>query len=206
MKLYEPPIMNQIPTLADRKKLARQTAGKVRKAVHERLRETAGQTLARLGLSFAGDLTGLTVSGFIPYLSEIDTRPLLTLLAAQGLVTSVPVVVRDEWPLEFRTWAPGDPTVAGRWGIPVPPEGTGVVDPDILLVPMLAYDRLGYRLGYGGGFYDRTLEKLRAKKPVTAIGVAYSAQEVDEVVRGEHDQPLDWVLTEKGPFRPGTIT
>jgi 5-formyltetrahydrofolate cyclo-ligase len=68
---------------------------------------------------------------------------------------------------------------------------------------MLAYDASGYRLGYGGGFYDRTLEKLRAMKPVTAIGVAYSAQQVDAVVRGEHDQPLNWVLTEKGPFKPG---
>ena len=71
-------------------------------------------------------------------------------------------------------------------------------------MPMLAYDISGYRLGYGGGFYDRTLEKLRALKPVTAIGVAYSAQQVDTVVRGDHDQPLDWILTEKAPSGPGT--
>jgi 5-formyltetrahydrofolate cyclo-ligase len=78
-----------------------------------------------------------------------------------------------------------------------------VVDPDILLVPLLAYDLAGYRLGYGGGFYDRSLEKLRAMKPVIAIGAAYSAQQVDAVIRGDHDQPLDWILTEKGPIKPG---
>lgn len=195
--------MNENLSIADRKKLARQAAGRVRQAAHEQLQETAGHTLAGMGLEFAGELTGQTVSGFIPYLSEIDTRPLLSSLAAKGLATSLPVVIKDRAPLEFRTWAPGEPTIPGRWGIPVPPEGSPVVDPDILLVPMLAYDRHGYRLGYGGGFYDRTLEKLRALKPVTAIGVAYSGQRVDAVVRGEHDQPLDWVLTEKGPFRPG---
>ncbi len=195
--------MSENPTIAERKKRAREMAGKVRRVAHERLKESAGQTLAGLGLEFAGELFGKTVSGFIPYLSEIDTRPLLSSLAARGLATSVPVVIEDGIPLEFRIWAPGEPTMAGRWGIPVPLDDSPVVDPDILLVPMLAYDASGYRLGYGGGFYDRTLEKLRAMKPVTAIGVAYSAQEVDAVVRGGYDQPLDWVLTEKGPFKPG---
>ena len=148
-------------------------------------------------------MAGKTVSGFIPYLSEIDTRPLLKLLGAKGCTTCVPVVIENNAPLEFRTWAPGEPTVPGRWNIPVPEDGAPVVDPDYLLVPMLAYDLAGYRLGYGGGFYDRTLEKLRAMKPVVAIGVAYSAQQVDAVVRGDHDQPLDWILTEKGPLKPG---
>lgn len=190
-------------SIADKKKLARKAAGDVRKTAHELLKASAGQSLVDQGLDFAGDLTGKTVSGFIPYLSEIDTRPLLRSLGARGLQTCVPVVIENNTPLEFRVWAPGDATVPGRWRIPVPPEGTAVVDPDVLLVPMLTYDRSGYRLGYGGGFYDRTLEKLRAIKSVIAIGVAYSAQQVDTVVRGEHDQPLDWILTEKGPFRPG---
>ncbi len=195
--------MSENLSIAERKKLARRTAGEVRKAAHEQFKENAAQALVSQGLGFAGKLTGKTVSGFIPYLSEIDTRPLLSALGANGLATCVPVVIEHNTPLEFRTWVPGEPTIAGRWGIPVPPDGSPVVDPDILLVPMLAFDASGYRLGYGGGFYDRTLEKLRAMKPVTAIGVAYSAQQVDTVVRGDHDQPLDWVLTEKGPFRPG---
>lgn len=195
--------MTDSQSIAARKKLARAAAGEVRKPAHRALQEDARKAIAEQGLDFAGDVSGKTVSGFIPYLSEIDTRPLLKLLAAKGCTTCVPVVIGNNTPLEFRTWAPGEPTVPGRWGIPVPPEGTAVVDPDILLVPLLAYDQAGYRLGYGGGFYDRTLEKLRAMKPVTAIGVAYSAQQVDAVIRGDHDQPLDWILTEKGPVKPG---
>ena len=190
-------------SIAVAKKLARKAAGDIRKAAHAQLKLSAAQALVDQGLDFAGELTGKTVSGFIPYLCEIDTRPLLGALGARGCRTCVPVVIEDDMPLEFRVWSPGDQTVPGRWGIPVPPEGSQVVDPDVLLVPMLAYDITGYRLGYGGGFYDRTLEKLRALKPVTAIGVAYSAQLVDTVVRGDHDQPLDWMLTEKGAFRPG---
>ncbi len=195
--------MSENLSIAEKKKRDRKIAGEVRKTAHDGLKESAARALVAQGLGFAGELTGKIVSGFIPYLSEIDTRPLLSSVAASGLTTCVPVVIENGMPLEFRTWAPGEPTIAGRWGIPVPPDGSPVVDPDILLVPMLAYDAAGYRLGYGGGFYDRTLEKLRAMKPVTAIGVAYSAQQVDTVQRGDHDQPLDWVLTEKGPFRPG---
>jgi 5-formyltetrahydrofolate cyclo-ligase len=195
--------MTDDQSIAGRKKLARKAARDVRKTAHELLMASAAQTLAEQGLDFAGELAGKTVSGFIPYLSEIDTRPLLGLLGARGCQTCIPVVIENNTPLEFRAWAPGEPTVPGRWGIPVPPDGSPVVDPDVLLVPMLAYDTSGYRLGYGGGFYDRTLEKLRALKPVTAIGVAYSAQQVDTVIRGDHDQPLDWILTEKGPSRPG---
>lgn len=195
--------MTDDQSIAGRKKLARKAAGDVRKTAHELLMASAAQTLAEQGLDFAGEFAGKTVSGFIPHLSEIDTRPLLGLLGARGCQTCVPVVIENNTPLEFRAWAPGEPTVPGRWGIPVPPDGSPVVDPDVLLVPMLAYDTSGYRLGYGGGFYDRTLEKLRALKPVTAIGVAYSAQQVDTVIRGDHDQPLDWILTEKGPSKPG---
>lgn len=195
--------MSENLSIAERKKRARRAAGEIRKTAHEQFKHSAAQALVSQGLGFAGELTGKTVSGFIPYLSEIDTRPLLSALGAKGLATCVPVVIENNTPLEFRIWAPGEPTIAGRWGIPVPADGSPVVDPDFLLVPMLAYDASGYRLGYGGGFYDRTLEKLRAMKPVTAIGVAYSAQQVDTVARGDHDQPLDWVLTEKGPFRPG---
>jgi 5-formyltetrahydrofolate cyclo-ligase len=85
----------------------------------------------------------------------------------------------------------------------VPPETAPELLPDVLLVPMLAFDPLGYRLGYGGGFYDRTLEKLRSLKKVVAIGVAYAAQMVDGVPRGEHDAPLDHVMTERETFACG---
>ena len=91
----------------------------------------------------------------------------------------------------------------GAWDIPVPTVDAAEVFPDVLLVPMLAFDRRGFRLGYGGGFYDRTLEKLRRLKKVVAIGVAYHAQMVDEVPVGPHDAPLDYVMTEQETFQCG---
>ncbi len=143
------------------------------------------------------------VSAFYPFQSEIDTRSLLGKLAGEGWTTALPIVITLGEPLVFRRWLPGQLTVPGRWGILQPTEDSPVVEPDVLLVPMLAFDRQGYRLGYGGGFYDRTLEMLRAKKQIVAIGVAYAAQEVDSVVRGPHDQPLNFVMTEKEVFKCG---
>ncbi|MGD9740973.1 MAG: 5-formyltetrahydrofolate cyclo-ligase, partial [Bauldia sp.] len=122
-------------------------------------------------------------------------------LAGEGWTTAMPVIEGPRRPLAFRAWKPGEPTVAGVWDIPRPTEDAALLDPDVLIVPLLAFDAEGYRLGYGGGFYDRTLAKLRAMKPVVAVGVAYSAQEMAQAPRGEHDQPVDWVLTEKGPRR-----
>ena len=193
--------MTDTPEISAAKKLARQQAEEARAAAHAVLKDKAPLALEQGGLDFAGPLPGRTVSAFIPFGFEIDTRPLLLKLARAGFATCVPVVVKPATPLQFRTWVPGDETVPGRWNIPVPPETKATVEPDVLLVPLMAFDARGYRLGYGGGFYDRTLERLRNMKPVIAIGVAYSAQQVDEVVRGEHDQPLDWILTEQGPTR-----
>lgn len=193
--------MTRHTDIADRKAAARIAASEVRKIAHADRKETAGLALAAKGLDFADVSPGQIVSGFIPYQTEIDTRPLMAKLTAMGVITCLPVVIRNNEPLEFRVWSPGDETMPGRWKIPIPLESAAVVDPDVLLVPMLSFDGEGYRLGYGGGFYDRTLEKLRQQKPVVAIGVAYSAQEVDAVIRNEHDQPLDWILTEKGSIK-----
>ena len=120
-------------------------------------------------------------------------------LALRGL----PVVIGADQPLLFRAWTPGETLAPGVWDIPIPPETAAEVLPDVLLVPMLAFDRQGYRLGYGGGFYDRTLEKLRAFRRVWAVGVAYAAQEVEAVPRGDHDAPLDYVMTEQETFTCG---
>jgi 5-formyltetrahydrofolate cyclo-ligase len=138
-----------------------------------------------------------SVSGFYPYQSEADIRPLLGRLAGQGWTTALPVVLGKNLPLIFRRWLPGEPTVAGKWNIQVPPESAPLVEPDVLLVPMLAFDRAGYRLGYGGGFYDRTLEELRRKKPIVAIGIAYALQEIKDVPHDALDQKLDYVFTER---------
>ena len=97
----------------------------------------------------------------------------------------------------------GEPLVSGVWDIQIPPDTAAEVVPDVLLVPLLAFDLQGYRLGYGGGFYDRTLDKLRALKPVTAIGIGFAAQQVETVPHDHLDQRLDYVMTEKATLRCG---
>lgn len=189
--------------LADDKRRARGEAAKRRAAAHLLLHEAAGPALAERGLPFARQPQQRAVSGFFPYKSEISLLPLLTRLHGEGWVTAMPVVMGEGLPLVFRAWAPGEPTMPGIWDIPVPLATADEVLPDVLLVPMLAFDRRGYRLGYGGGFYDRTLEKLRKLKQVTAIGVAYAGQEMAEVPRGPFDQPLDWIMTEKATTNCG---
>lgn len=185
------------------KKTARKSAGNIRLVAHEALKDTAPLALASHDFPVRAASGRSIVSGFYPYQSEIDTRPLLGRLAGEGWTTALPIVIALQQPLEFRRWLPGEPTVPGKWDIPRPPDTSPLLEPDVLLVPMLAFDRLGYRLGYGGGFYDRTLALLRAKKTVTAIGVAYAAQEVDSVPHDAHDQPLDFVMTEKELIRCG---
>jgi 5-formyltetrahydrofolate cyclo-ligase len=142
---------------------------------------------------------GVAVSGFWPMGEEIDIKPLLAQLHASGHRVGLPVVVKKGEPLIFRHWHPGMALVAGGFGTEVPPPSAPELEPDVLIVPLLAFDAEGYRLGYGGGFYDRTLDKLRtgsAADPL-AVGVSYSAQHVARVPRDDFDQPLDWIVTEK---------
>ena len=142
---------------------------------------------------------GAMVSGFWPMGEEIDVKPLLAQLHASGHAIGLPVVVKKGEPLIFRQWHPGMPLVSGGFGTEVPPPGAPEVEPRVLIVPLLAFDGEGYRLGYGGGFYDRTLDRLRtgsAADPL-AVGVAFSAQHAARVPRDGFDQPLDWIVTEK---------
>ncbi|MGL4526293.1 MAG: 5-formyltetrahydrofolate cyclo-ligase [Aestuariivirga sp.] len=184
-------------SIAEIKKSARGAAAKRRAEAHAALKDEAGLALAARGLPDGlADRRGI-VSGFIPYKSEITTLPLMAALLQLGWRTALPVVIAPDTPLVFRAWSPGDRLEPGVWDIPVPLAAAPEVLPDLLLVPGLSFDRRGFRLGYGGGFYDRTLAKLRAVKPVTAIGVAYHAQIVDEVVRDAFDAPLDYVMTEQ---------
>ena len=121
-------------------------------------------------------------------------------MAAHGGVVGVPVIPGEARPLVFHRWHPDARMVAGAFGALVP-EASQEVVPEVLIVPLLAFDRAGYRLGYGGGFYDRTLEGLRARGPVTAIGFAFAAQEVDRVPTEPTDQKLDLIVTERGVIR-----
>jgi 5-formyltetrahydrofolate cyclo-ligase len=190
-------------SLAELKRLARSKASKHRNAVHKAAGAGAGAALAARGLPVVRNSQNQIVSAFHPYLSEISTVELLAKLVAEGWTTALPIVVGKELPLMFRTWTPGEPLVSGLWDIQIPADAAPEVEPDVLLVPMLAFDRKGYRLGYGGGFYDRTLAKLRAVKLVTAIGVAYAGQEIKAVPYDARDQPLDWIMTERETFKCG---
>lgn len=176
---------------------ARKTAAKIRKAAHDAVGDGAALQLAAHPFPLRPTQHCKVVSAFFPYKSEIDTRPLLGKLAGEGWTTCLPIVIALDEPLIFRRWMPGQPTTPGMWDIPQPTDDADLVEPDVLLVPMMAFDRLGFRLGYGGGFYDRTLDVLRAKRTITAIGVAYAAQGVDALPHDSHDQVLDYVLTER---------
>jgi 5-formyltetrahydrofolate cyclo-ligase len=139
---------------------------------------------------------GTIVSGFSPMKSEISPVPLMRRLADAGARLALPVVAGKGKPLTMRAWAFGEPLAAGVWGIREPGPEAAVVEPDILIVPMLAFDRRGHRIGYGAGYYDLTIAALRAKKAVTAVGIAFAAQEIETVPATPRDARLDLVLTE----------
>jgi 5-formyltetrahydrofolate cyclo-ligase len=140
---------------------------------------------------------GAIVSGFMPLKSEINPLPLMRKLAEQGAGLALPVVADRGKPLVMRAWAWGESLGSGVWGIREPKPEAAEVEPDILLVPLLAFDRLGHRIGYGAGYYDRTIAHLRSRKLVTAVGLAFAAQEVPTVPVTPRDAPLDLVLTER---------
>ncbi|HET6221835.1 MAG TPA: 5-formyltetrahydrofolate cyclo-ligase [Dongiaceae bacterium] len=146
---------------------------------------------------------GLAVSGYWPLSDEIDPRPLIHRLHGAGHPIGLPAVLGRGLPLAFRRWQPGLDLEIGTFGVLTPPLGAPEIVPALLLVPLLAFDRAGYRLGYGGGFYDRTLAGLRAGTEITAVGVAFALQEVPAVPRDATDQPLDWIVTEREAIRIG---
>lgn len=154
---------------------------------------------------------GAVVSGFMPIKSEINPLPLMKKLADAGARLALPVTGRRGQPLLMRAWRWGEPLASGVWGIREPRPQAEPLDPDILLVPLLAFDRTGARVGYGGGYYDLTLAHLRSRKAVIAVGIAYAAQEIDHVPTTPRDARLDLVLTERdtidlrsGSRRPGS--
>ncbi len=138
------------------------------------------------------------VSLFLPIRGEPDTQPLLDALSAADVTTALPATPRRGEPLRFLAWRPGDALAAGRFGTREPLPDAAQHHPDLLFVPLAAFDARGFRLGYGAGYYDGALRRLRAMKPVLAVGVAFAAQEVAAVPAEPHDEPLDAVLTERG--------
>lgn len=177
----------------DVKAQARKTAFAVRKAAFAAGQGQAAELLADLLAAHRGR----PLSGYMPMRTEID--PLPAMAAHQGPV-GVPVIVAAGQPLRFREWSPGCAMTEGAFGAMIPTEGAWI-EPQVVIVPLLAFDARGYRLGYGGGFYDRTLEGLRARHATIAIGFAFAAQEVEAVPIESTDQKLDWIVTENGVHR-----
>jgi len=140
---------------------------------------------------------GMIVSGFMPMRSEINPLPLMRTLAAAGAQLALPVVRKRGLPLVMRAYRFGDELASGQWGLREPKPEAREVDPDVLLVPLAAFDRRGHRIGYGAGYYDMTLARLAKIKPIVTIGLAYAIQEIAEVPIDEHDVALDLVLTER---------
>jgi 5-formyltetrahydrofolate cyclo-ligase len=141
---------------------------------------------------------GAIVSGFSPINTEFNPVPLMRALAKAGARLALPQVMGRGKPLSLRAWSFGEPLVSGVWGIREPGPEAPEVAPDILLVPFTAFDRAGYRIGYGAGYYDMTLAALRAKKKIVAIGLGFASQEVEKVPVEAHDQKLDFIITEAG--------
>ena len=185
----------------EKKRAARTRALACRAAAFAAHGATAGARLAEHGLSFLPLAPGRVVSGFSAIRDEIDPATLLQRLQGEGHHLCLPVMQGKGLPLVFRAWSPGDAMGTVQWGIAEPLPDKPVLEPDVVLVPLLAFDAKGFRLGYGGGFYDRTLARLRAIKPVVAVGIAYDELKVDAVPHRGYDERLDWVLTPSGPQR-----
>ncbi|GHF32706.1 5-formyltetrahydrofolate cyclo-ligase [Seohaeicola zhoushanensis] len=176
--------------LSDAKKAAREAAFARRALAHA---AASGAQAGKLSEVLAG-YRGVPLSGYMAMRTEIDPTPAMEEAAAHGPV-GVPVIVAKAQPLRFCRWEPGCAMKDGPFGASIPAVEDWF-EPEILIVPLVAFDARGNRLGYGGGFYDRTLEMLRAKRATLAIGFAFDAQEADELPLEPTDQPLDMIVTE----------
>ncbi len=179
------------------------SASEQKRVLRERLRAMPIEDAAQADRAIQAHIRGLlaekaqtrrlTIGAYWPMSGEVDYRPAL-LNEQKELTLGLPVVMGNDKPLLYREWQPDQPLTKGRYGIPVPDEAQPLVVPDVLLIPMLGFDRAGYRLGMGGGFYDRTLVTMAA----LTIGLCYQARMVEALPREAHDQPLDWIVTEEG--------
>lgn len=170
-----------------------------REALSDEQRAEAAEAMAQRKLPFE-IVPGMVVSGYSPIRNEIDPVPLMRKLASRGARLALPAVMARGKSLAFRAWSPDDRLMLGPLGIPEPSPAAAEVIPDIMLVPLAAFDRQGHRIGYGAGHYDFTLAHLRKAKVITAIGTAFSVQEIKAVPAQPHDVALDYVLTEKKVF------
>jgi len=171
-------------------------AGQARRdALPAEMRKAAAEAIAARAFPLT-IVPSVIVSGFMPLKSEINPLPLMRKLADAGARLALPAVAGRGKPLIMRSWQWSEPLVPGVWGIREPGPAAATVEPDIVLVPLLAFDRSGHRVGYGAGYYDLTITQLRVSKQIAAVGIAFAAQEVETVPRTAFDAQLDLVLTE----------
>ena len=187
--------LGAIVTLEDQKKIARGRAFARRKAA---FREQNKKNMCNVLLEVLAQYRGAPLAGYMPINTEIDPRPAMVKSLANGEV-GVPVITKPAHPLKFAKWSPESVMVAGAFKAQIPAVIHWMI-PEIIILPVLAWDANGGRLGYGGGFYDRTLEGLRARGSVLAIGFAFNAQEAENLPLGAHDQTLDMIITEDRVF------
>ena len=182
-----------------RKATLRATALAARDALSSEHRAAAARAIAGRGLPFEIP-PGTIVAGYSPIRSEIDPAPLMRKLAGQGALLALPAIAARGQSLRFRSWFPEDKLLRGPLGILEPSPAATEVIPDIVLVPLAAFDRSGHRIGYGAGHYDRTLARLRDSQKIIAIGLAFAVQEIETIPALPHDVALDYVLTETQLF------
>ena len=170
-----------------------------RDAIKPDQRAAAGEAIAARGLPFE-IAPGTVVSGYSPIRNEIDPAPLMQELAKLGARLALPTVTARGHSLIFRAWVPGERLMLGALGIPEPSPAAAEIVPDVMLVPLAAFDQLGHRIGYGAGYYDFTFAHLRKAKPVIGVGLAFAVQETAAIPALSHDVALDYVLTETKVF------
>ena len=170
----------------------------LRATIRPDIRTAAEKVLSEIDLSELGSVEGVEVSGYCAIDSELSPQPLFQRLEPAGAKLSLPCIGGRKTDLVFRRWRLGDPLIPGRWGILEPAQAAMAVTPSLMIVPLLAFDKSGSRLGYGGGYYDRAIAQLRAAGTVVTVGLAFDQQEVDAVPILDYDQPLDWVITQSG--------
>ncbi|MGA2566257.1 MAG: 5-formyltetrahydrofolate cyclo-ligase [Pseudolabrys sp.] len=188
--------MSDLTETAQTKAALRTAALALRDALPAAERQAAAEAIA--ARTFPVAVTpGIIISGFSPMKTEINPIPLMRKLADAGAQLALPAIAGRGKPLIMRAWHFGAPLKAGQWGIREPMPEAGEVVPDILIVPLACFDRAGHRIGYGAGYYDMTINALRAKKKVVAIGIGFAAQEIVKVPATERDARLDLVLTER---------
>jgi 5-formyltetrahydrofolate cyclo-ligase len=189
--------------IVEAKRTVRASATDARNAAFAKLGATAAQKVQEFFLAIVPLPNGASVAGYWPMGPELDVRPILEHLHWHHHVCALPVVEKRHHPLVFHRWEPGDKLVAGVFGTSMPRHDTPQVVPDVLIVPLLAFDDDGYRLGYGGGYYDRTIASLRKSGNVLTVGMGFSAQHVKFVPHDHFDERLDWIVTEAGAQKIG---